>query len=51
MRGGGYVVRPPALISEIECPPHHKATDNDYSSAEIKTLDKIKVLLYLIHYY
>lgn len=50
MRGGGYVVRPPARINEIEC-PRHQSTDNDYSSAEIKTLDKTKVLLYLIHYY
>lgn len=50
MRGGGYVVRPPARISEIEC-PRHQAVDNDYYSAEIKTLDKTKVLLYLIHYY
>ena len=50
MRGGGYVVRPPARITEVEC-PRHKSTYNDYSSAEIKTLDKTKVLLYLIHYY
>lgn len=50
MRWGGYVVQPPARITEIEC-PRHQITDNDYSSAEIKTLDKTKVLLYLIHYY
>lgn len=50
MRGGEYVVKPPARITEVEC-PHHQSTDNDYSSAEIKTLDKTKVLLYLIHYY
>ena len=50
MRVGRYVLEPPARISEIEC-PRHQATDNDYSSAEIKTLDKTKVLLYLIHYY
>lgn len=50
MRGEGYVVRPPARISEIEC-PRHQTVDNDYSSAEIKTLDKTKVLLHLIHYY
>ena len=50
MRGGGYVVQPPALITEVEC-PRHQSTYNDYSSAEIKTLDKTKVLLYLIHYY
>ena len=50
MRGGGYVVQPPARITEVEC-PSHQSTDNDYSSAEIKTLDKTKVLLYLIHYY
>ena len=50
MRGGGNVVKPPARISEIEC-PRHQSTDNDYSSAGIKTLDKTKVLLYLIHYY
>ena len=50
MRGGGYVVQPPARIIEVEC-PRHQSTYNDYSSAEIKTLDKTKVLLYLIHYY
>ena len=50
MRGGGYVVRPPARITEVEC-PRHQTVDNNYSSAEIKTLDKTKVLLYLIHYY
>ena len=50
MRGGGYVVRPPARITEVEY-PRHQSTNNDYSSAEIKTLDKTKVLLYLIHYY
>ena len=50
MRGGGYVLKTPARISEIEC-PRHQAVDNDYFSAEIKTLDKTKVLLYLIHYY
>ena len=50
MKGGGYVVRPPARITEVEC-PRHQSTDNNYSSAEIKTLDKTKVLLYLIHYY
>ena len=50
MRGGGCVLKTPARISEIEY-PRHQATDNDYSSAEIKTLDKTKVLLYLIHYY
>ena len=50
MRGGGYVVQPPARITEVEC-PRHQYTNNDYSSAEIKTLDKTKVLLYLIHYY
>ena len=50
MRGGGYVVRPPPRITEVEC-PRHQTVDNDYSSTEIKTLDKTKVLLYLIHYY
>ena len=50
MRGGGYVVQPPARITEVEC-PRHQTVDNYYSSAEIKTLDKTKVLLYLIHYY
>ena len=50
MRGGGCVCEPPARISEIEC-PRYQVIDNDYSSAEIKTLDKTKVLLYLIHYY
>ena len=50
MRGRGYVLKTPARISEIEC-PRHQTVDNDYSSAEIKTLDKTKVLLYLIHYY
>lgn len=50
MRGGGCVLKTPARISEIEC-PRHQAVDNDYSSAEIKTLDKTKVLLHLIHYY
>lgn len=50
MRGGGYVLKTLARISEIEC-PRHQTVDNDYSSAEIKTLDKTKVLLYLIHYY
>lgn len=49
MRGGGCVLKTPARISEIEC-PRHQAVDNDYSSAEIKTLDKTKVL-HLIHYY
>ena len=50
MRGGGCVLKTPARISEIEC-PRYQAVDNDYSSAEIKTLDKTKVLLHLIHYY
>ena len=50
MRGGGYVLKTPARISEIEC-PRHQVVDNDYSSAEIKTLDKTKDLLHLIHYY
>ena len=50
MRGGGYVVQPPARITEVEC-PRHQTVDNDYSYAEIKTLDKTKVLLHLIHYY
>ena len=50
MRGGEYVVQPPARITEVEC-PRHQSTDNDYSSAEIKTLDKTKVLLHLVHYY
>ena len=50
MIGGEYVLKTPARISEIEC-PRHQSTDNDYSSAEIKTLDKTKVLLHLIHYY
>ena len=50
MRGGGYVVQPPARITEVEY-PRHQTVDNNYSSAEIKTLDKTKVLLYLIHYY
>ena len=49
MKGGGCVLKTPARISEIEC-PRHQAVDNDYSSAEIKTLDKTKVL-HLIHYY
>ena len=49
MRGGGYVLKTPARISEIEC-PRHQAVDNDYSSAEIKTLDKTKDLVHLIHY-
>lgn len=49
MRGGGYVLKTPARISEIEC-PRHQSVDNDYSSAEIKTLDKTKDV-HLIHYY
>ena len=44
------VLEKTARIIEVEC-PRHQSTDNDYSSAEIKTLDKTKVLLYLIHYY
>ena len=48
--GEGITSNPPAWITEIEC-PHHQATDNAHSFAGIKTLDKTKDLLHLIHYY